>query len=126
MTSDVLLDSEDPLQVYVREVSRVPPLDAIEEAACLEHLRAADERADDARRRLLEAHLHLVITVAGRYRNDRVHILDLIEQGNKGLIHALDSLGECTEGSAPFWSYAEPFVERSIAEVANDLEKPTH
>jgi RNA polymerase primary sigma factor len=75
--------TEEPLQVYLREIGRVPALDEAEELRCLEPVRASDEMADAARRRLVEANLHRVVSLAEAHRIDSVHILDLIQAGNK-------------------------------------------
>lgn len=99
---------------YEREVSKVPPLDAAEEATCVAHIRASDRMADVACQRLVEAHLNRVIALAKVYHNDRVHLLDLIERGNSGLIAAAASLGHVDAGT--FWDFARPFVERSLKE----------
>ena len=85
--------SDDPLQVYLSAFSEVPPLEKSEETACIDHVRAGDEMADMARKRLVEANLHLVVSRAEHYRHGNIHILDLIEQGNAGLLLAVQGLG---------------------------------
>jgi DNA-directed RNA polymerase sigma subunit (sigma70/sigma32) len=110
-----VLDTEDPLQAYQREVSKVPPIDAAEEARCIEQIRASDEMADAARKRLVEAHLGCVIALAKVYETDRIHILHLIEQGNKGLMAAVKDLGQLDTGT--FWEFAKPVVQSSLHDL---------
>ena len=116
MTTTDVLYSDDPLEVYFREVNKVHPLDAVEEAQCVKLARASGNVANAARTRLLEANLHHVIATA-ELKNDRAYILDLIEQGNAGLIAALNNLGQFTDG--PFWEFARAFVEHAIDQAAD-------
>jgi RNA polymerase primary sigma factor len=80
---------DDPVQVYLAEVCKVPALSRDEEFSCVQHIRAGDQQADSAERLLVEANLRLVVSIAERYRNERIHILDLIQEGNDGLVRAL-------------------------------------
>ncbi len=59
--SDHILYSEDPLEVYLWELTRIPAPDRSEEIRCMEHVRASDQLAQAARMRLVEANLHLVV-----------------------------------------------------------------
>ena len=106
---------DDPLRVYLAEARRVPPLDRVEELQCIEHVRAGDEMAEAAKRRLVEAHLELVISLAERHRSNRVHILDLIQKGNEGLLRAAQTAADC--GSDSFASYATPLIKCALAEA---------
>ena len=72
--------------------------------------------ADSAGKRLAEAHLLLVVSVAERYQDDRNHILDLIQKGNLGLLRAVQTLGETSHDS--FSAYAAVHIERAIREAA--------
>jgi len=80
----MLLD--DPIEVYLREVSKIPSLMDDEEAELSKHVLADDEMAEYARRRLIEANLSMVISVAERYRREGVYLLDLVQKGNDGLL----------------------------------------
>jgi len=106
---------DDPEGLYLAEVLKVPPLSPEEEISCLQHVRAGDEQAESARKRLVEANLHLVVSIAERYRNGRIHFLDLIVKGNDALTGALQAFGG--EGSFP--AYAAPHIERAIADLAS-------
>jgi RNA polymerase nonessential primary-like sigma factor len=106
--------SDDPLEVYVTLLGQVPPLDSREEIACIDHVRAGDELAETAVKRLVEANLHLVVSLAKRYQSHELNILDLIERGNAGLLIAVRSLVDCVPES--FVAYATPFIERALVE----------
>ena len=106
---------DDPEGLYLSEVQKVPPLSPDEELRCLQHVQAEDEQAEVARKRLVEANLHLVVFITERNRNDRIHFLDLIVKGNEGLMGALQDFGESREGS--FSAYATACIERAIAET---------
>ena len=71
--------------------------------------------AETAGKDLVEAHLLLVVSIAQRYRNDRIHVLDLIQEGNKGLLRALETLSESCHDS--FAAHATGHIERAIAEA---------
>jgi len=103
---------DDPVRVYLREMRKVPPLTPEEEADCIRHVRAKDEQADYCGKTLIEANLHVVVSIAERYKNDRVHILDLIQKGNDGLLEALKSFANCHEEN--FTAHAVPYIERAI------------
>ncbi len=105
---------DDPLGLYLDTVEKVPPLSRDEELHCIQHLRAPDQHAESAGKRLLEANLHLVVSIAERYANKGIHILDLIQSGNTGLMVALQS---CADGSDDnFPGHAAPYIERAITE----------
>jgi RNA polymerase primary sigma factor len=107
---------DDPLRVYLTELARIPPLDRAEEIACIEHVRAKDDLAEACRKRLMEANLQLVVTLAERHHDERFHILELIEKGNEGLLHAAESLNDCSPGS--FSTHATKFIERALIDAA--------
>ena len=106
---------DNPEKVYLAEVLKVPPLSPEEEIRCFRHVRAGDDQSESARKRLVEANLHLVVSVAERYRNDHIHFLDLIIKGNDGLMRALQAFGDSRDDS--FEAYATNHIERAIAEA---------
>ena len=67
-------------------------MERAEEIACIEHVRAADDMAEAAQKRLVEANLELVVSLAERHRSERIHILDLIQKGNVASSPSLDRL----------------------------------
>jgi RNA polymerase primary sigma factor len=117
---------DDPEGLYLAEFLKVPPLSPDEEIRCLQQVRAGDEQAETARKRLVEANLHLVASIAERYRNDHIHFLDLIVKGNDALLLALQAFG----GEDNFPAHATAHVERAIADFASsdwtDGIQPSH
>jgi DNA-directed RNA polymerase sigma subunit (sigma70/sigma32) len=107
--------TDDPMEVYLKELRRIPPMDRAEEIACMEHVRAGNEMAEAATKRLVEANLSLVVTLAEHHRSEHVHILDLIVKGNEGLLHAVEDLANHAPDS--FAPHAT-FIERALVEAA--------
>jgi DNA-directed RNA polymerase sigma subunit (sigma70/sigma32) len=106
---------DDALAAYIAEFQGIPSLGRDEEIGCMEHVRAGDQLAEFATKRLLEENLLLVVSVAKRYRNDRLHIFDLIQKGNEGLLRAAQSLSDHSPES--FSDHATDYVERAIREA---------
>jgi RNA polymerase primary sigma factor len=103
---------DEPVKVYLSEVDKIPPLTRAEEILCIQHLRAGDPEAESARTRLVEANLYLVVAIAERYLKNDVHILDLIQRGNEGLLHALQALRD--DDPVSFAEQATPHIEKAI------------
>ena len=118
--------TDDPVKVYLAEVDKVPRLTRSEEILCIQHVRAGDQEAESAGRRLVEANLHLVVAIAEQYRQHDVHILDLIQKGNEGLIHTLQTLSEDDQDS--FAELATPHIENAIKRAIASREqiRPIH
>ncbi len=134
------------LSLYLREMGRVPRLTAKEEIRLalmtqqgkLEQQRAIQyntlpndkvmEHAKDAQRRLIEANLRLVVSIAKKYQNGGLALLDLIQEGNKGLMIAVDKF-DPTKGYK-FSTYAtwwiRQCVSRAIANQARTIRLPVH
>jgi RNA polymerase primary sigma factor len=106
---------DDPVAVYLAALKSVPSLDREEEIECIQHVRAGDEQAEKARQRLVEANLQLVVTIAERYPRDKMHLLDLIQEGNNGLLTATQTLHESWVDN--FSIHATPLIERAISEA---------
>jgi RNA polymerase primary sigma factor len=113
---------DDPLGLYLDLVAKVPPLSRDEELRCIRHLRARDRQEESASKRLLEANLHLVVSIAERYPNNGIHILDLIDSGNTGLLAALQNFGESSDDN--FRAHATPHIEHAIAERIAAVKGP--
>jgi RNA polymerase primary sigma factor len=111
---DGLTFVDDPPGLYLDVVGKIPPLSRDEEISCIQHLRARDHEAESASKRLLEAHLRLVVSIAERYPTNGIHILDLIQHGNDGLLGAVQTFADSSEDNFP--AYATPHIERAIAE----------
>ena len=116
---------DDPVKTYLKEIGRVPLLSAEEEAALARAAQAGDE---DARRRLSEANLRLVVSVAKRYAGRGLPFLDLIQEGNLGLIKAVEKF-DYTKGYK-FSTYATWWIRqaitRAIADQARTIRIPVH
>ena len=139
------LDSslDDPVRMYLREIGRVPLLSAAEEVALakrmdrgkLERQKCADTQhiriiidAEDAQQRLTEANLRLVVSVAKKYIGRGMSLLDLIQEGNIGLIRAVEKF-DYTKGFK-FSTYATWWIRqaitRAIADQARTIRIPVH
>ena len=120
-----LLTADDPVKTYLKEIGQVPLLTAEQET---ELARAAQAGDEDARRRLSEANLRLVVSIAKRYVGRGMQFLDLIQEGNLGLIKAVEKF-DYTKGYK-FSTYATWWIRqaitRSIADQARTIRIPVH
>ena len=82
---------DDPVRVYLREMCGIPVLTKDEEIELSQHVLAHDQQAESAGKRLIEANLATVVSIAERYRDAGMHVLDLIQEGNNGLLLALET-----------------------------------
>jgi DNA-directed RNA polymerase sigma subunit (sigma70/sigma32) len=106
---------DDPVQFYLREVSAIPPLTADEEMELSRHVLAKDEQAESAGKTLVEANLAMVVSIAERYPRGDMHLLDLLQRGNEGLLFALKTLPDHPNQS--FAAYAAACVDAAIAKA---------
>ena len=86
---------DDPVRMYLKEIGKVPLLSPEEEIELAKRMELGDE---NARKRLAEANLRLVVSIAKRYVGRGMQFLDLIQEGNIGLLIGLDTLGLMEEG----------------------------
>ena len=118
--------SEESLDKYLVEISRIPLISAEEEVELAQAIRAGGKKADDAREKLVSANLRFVVSVAKQYQHQGVPLIDLINEGNIGLIIAADKFDE-TRGFK-FISYAIWWIRQSIlqsiAEYSNIVRRP--
>lgn len=116
---------DDPVRMYLKEIGKVPLLTADEERELAERMERGDE---DAKKRLCEANLRLVVSIAKRYVGRGMLFLDLIQEGNLGLIKAVDKF-DYTKGYK-FSTYATWWIRqaitRSIADQARTIRIPVH
>ena len=77
------------MQVYLREIRKLPRLSEEPETELSRHVLADDEEAETAARSLVEANLEMVVSIAERYPRGNMHLLDLVKTGNYGLLAAL-------------------------------------
>jgi DNA-directed RNA polymerase sigma subunit (sigma70/sigma32) len=108
-------DPNDPVLVYMREVGTLKPLAIDEETKLFRELAGRDdwdEARENVARRLIEAHLAQVVIIAQKYSHSGAPILDLIEDGNKGLMNAVRSFAENPAGE--FTDYAASCIDGAI------------
>jgi RNA polymerase primary sigma factor len=115
--------TEDTVGLYLREIARVPLLTAAEEISLAKALERGDERA---RRRLTESNLRLVVSIARRYSGRGLSFLDLIQEGNLGLMKAVERydwrLGHRFSTYATWW--IRQSVTRALADQARTIRVP--
>ena len=116
---------DDPVRMYLKEIGKVPLLTAEEEIELAKRMEKGDE---EAKKRLCEANLRLVVSIAKRYVGRGMLFLDLIQEGNLGLIKAVDKF-DYTKGYT-FSTYATWWIRqaitRSIADQARTIRIPVH
>ena len=116
---------DDPVRMYLKEIGRVPLLTADEEVALAKRMQEGDEIAQ---KRLAEANLRLVVSIAKRYVGRGMLFLDLIQEGNLGLIKAVEKF-DYTKGYK-FSTYATWWIRqaitRAIADQARTIRIPVH
>ncbi len=117
--------TDDPLKLYVRQIGDGPLLTPAEER---ELARLKDAGDEDAKRRLIEANLRLVMSITRNYMNSGVPLLDLIQEGNLGLIRAVEKfdyrLGYKLSTYATWW--IRQAVTRAIADQGRTIRLPVH
>lgn len=114
--------AEDLFQLYRREVCTIPPLTHEEEAELTQHVRAHDEHEESAAKRLIEANLAMVVSVAESHRGEGMHLLDLAQKGNDALLLALQTFP--AESEQPFSVHAAACVRAAIAQaVAGETQE---
>lgn len=115
----------DPVRMYLKEIGRVPLLSAAEEIELAKRIEDGDE---DAKRRLAEANLRLVVSIAKRYVGRGMLFLDLIQEGNLGLIKAVEKFdyrkGYKFSTYATWW--IRQAITRAIADQARTIRIPVH
>ncbi len=116
---------EDPVRMYLKEIGKVPLLTAEEEIELAKRMEDGDE---DAKKRLAEANLRLVVSIAKRYVGRGMLFLDLIQEGNLGLIKAVEKFdyrkGYKFSTYATWW--IRQAITRAIADQARTIRIPVH
>ncbi len=110
--------SEESLDKYLVEISRIPMISAEEEAELAQTIRAGGRKADKAREKLVCANLRFVVSVAKQYQHQGLPLTDLINEGNIGLITAADRFDD-TRGFK-FISYAIWWIRQNILQAIAD------
>ena len=116
---------DDPVRMYLKEIGQVKLLSAEEEVELAKRVAEGDQHAKN---KLTEANLRLVVSIAKKYSGRGLHILDLIQEGNTGLIRAVDKF-DWTKGNK-FSTYATWWIRqaitRAIADQARTIRVPVH
>ena len=116
---------DDPVRMYLKEIGQIRLLSAEEEVELAKQVSEGDQ---EAKNKLTEANLRLVVSIAKKYSGRGLHILDLIQEGNTGLIRAVDKF-DWTKGNK-FSTYATWWIRqaitRAIADQARTIRVPVH
>ena len=124
-TSRVDVPTTDPVRMYLKEIGRVKLLTAQQEVSLAKRIERGDIRA---KHELTEANLRLVVSIAKRYHTDGMSFLDLIQEGNLGLIRAVEKFdyrkGHKFSTYATWW--IRQAITRAIADKARTIRIPVH
>ena len=116
---------DDPVRMYLKEIGQIRLLTAEEEVELAQRMADGDETAKG---KLIEANLRLVVSIAKKYSGRGLHILDLIQEGNTGLIRAVDKFdwkrGNKFSTYATWW--IRQAITRAIADQARTIRVPVH
>ncbi|MEW6447374.1 MAG: RNA polymerase sigma factor RpoD [Bacillota bacterium] len=119
------VEIDDPVRMYLKEIGRIPLLSPEEEVELAKRMETGDEAA---KRRLVEANLRLVVSIAKRYVGRGMLFLDLIQEGNLGLIKAVEKFdyrkGYKFSTYATWW--IRQAITRAIADQARTIRIPVH
>ena len=117
--------SDDSVRMYLREIGKIPLLTLEEESELSKKAMAGDRKAKD---RMAEANMRLVVSIAKRYSGRGLDLLDLIQEGNTGLLRAVDKFDP--EKGFKFSTYATWWIRqaitRAIADQARTIRIPVH
>ena len=116
---------EDPVRMYLKEIGKVPLLTAEEEIELAKRMELGDQ---EAKKRLAEANLRLVVSIAKRYVGRGMLFLDLIQEGNLGLIKAVEKFDYrkgCKFSTYATW-WIRQAITRAIADQARTIRIPVH
>ncbi len=127
-TASIYLDddvADDSVRLYLREIGKIPLLTADEELALAQRVVAGDKRAKD---KMAEANMRLVVSIAKRYVGRGLDLLDLIQEGNTGLLRAVEKFDP--DKGFKFSTYATWWIRqaitRAIADQARTIRIPVH
>lgn len=117
--------TDDPVRMYLKEIGRIPLLSPEKEVELARRMNEGDE---DAKQQLVEANLRLVVSIAKRYAGRGMQLLDLIQEGNLGLIKAVEKF-DYTKGYK-FSTYATWWIKqaitRALADQSRTIRIPVH
>lgn len=117
--------SDDSVRLYLREIGKIPLLNPEEELALAQKVKAGDKKAKD---KMAEANMRLVVSIAKRYSGRGLDFLDLIQEGNTGLLRAVEKFDP--DKGFKFSTYATWWIRqaitRAIADQARTIRIPVH
>lgn len=120
--------AEDSIKLYLKEIGRIPLLNAEEEIKFARLIEKGGKAGDEAKRKLVQANLRLVVSIAKKYLNRGLPFLDLIQEGNLGLIRAAEKFDH--EKGYKFSTYATWWIRqgitRSLADKSRTIRVPVH
>ncbi|MBI2995801.1 MAG: sigma-70 family RNA polymerase sigma factor [Candidatus Melainabacteria bacterium] len=125
---DINVPIDDSVKLYLKEIGKVPLLKPIEELEISKTISQGGEEAEVAKRKLIQANLRLVVSIAKRYLGRGLNFLDLIQEGNIGLMKSVEKF----DGSRgfKFSTYATWWIKqaitRAIADKGNAIRVPVH
>ena len=117
------VSTEDPVRMYLKEIGKVPLLTAEEEIELAKRMELGDQ---EAKKRLAEANLRLVVSIAKRYVGRGMLFLDLIQEGNLGLIKAVEKFRKGYKFSTYATWWIRQAITRAIADQARTIRIPVH
>jgi RNA polymerase primary sigma factor len=120
-TQSIKSDSTDSTTRYLREINQIPRLTAEQEIELGRRIAAGDEQA---LRRMVEANLRLVVNIAKSYRSEQLSLLDLIQEGNLGLMHAAGKF-DYSRGIR-FATYASWWIRQAVARAIMNQGRTIH
>ena len=124
-TGDISSTTQDPVKMYLKDIGKVPLLSAEEEIELAKRMEAGDEMA---KKKLAESNLRLVVSIAKRYVGRGMLFLDLIQEGNLGLLNAVEKFdyrkGYKFSTYATWW--IRQAITRAIADQARTIRIPVH
>ncbi|MFN3429369.1 MAG: RNA polymerase sigma factor RpoD [Candidatus Sericytochromatia bacterium] len=122
------ISTDDPVRMYLREIGTIPLLTSAQEVTLAKAIVAGGPNSDRAKRKLAEANLRLVVSIAKKYVGRGMLFLDLIQEGNLGLIRAVEKFDH--EKGYKFSTYATWWIRqaitRAIADQARTIRIPVH
>ena len=120
--------AEDSIKLYLKEIGRIPLLTAEQEIELAREIEKGGHGGDEAKRKLVQANLRLVVSIAKKYLNRGLSFLDLIQEGNLGLIRAAEKFDY--EKGYKFSTYATWWIRqgitRSLADKSRTIRVPVH
>lgn len=127
-TASAGLSTDDPVRMYLRQIGRIPLLHADQEIGLARLIEKGGPDGSVAKRKLVQANLRLVVSIAKKYLNRGMQFLDLIQEGNLGLIKAaekFDPTRGCKFSTYATW-WIKQSITRSISEQSRTIRVPTH